>query len=89
MTLDQLVSIADDIPYCGTRPPRPPWPGPHGPSPNPWGEMVLQAHVEVALYAAITLRQLAKLASGGEAQRLGTVAQQLFDDPFVPSRSLN
>lgn len=91
ITLSTLASIAEDIPYCGTRPPRPPWTdGPHvpwGPTPEPWK---LPPHVEVGLYAAIALHQLAQRASGGGAERMSAAAQQIFDDtcPTVPISEL-
>src|SRR5207302_8439050 len=76
MTLRLLVSIAEDGPWCGTRPPGRPHP-PHfreamlrtagelsGPIPDPWRLGMM----EVGLYGAISLHQLGRSVSGPAAE---------------------
>jgi len=88
MSFGLLVSIAEDGPWCGTRPPGRPRP-PHfreemvraggevfGPVPDPWK----LGAVEVGLYSAITMHQMGQLVSGPAAEGFTTAASVLFDE---------
>jgi len=86
--LQTLVTVAEDGPWCGTRPPGRPHLGPAGTpmvsewhrdadnTPNPWR----QGTVEVGLYGAITLYQLAQRVAGPTSEALGAAAEALFSD---------
>lgn len=88
MDLQTLVTVAEDGPWCGTRPPGRPHLGPAGTpmvsewhrdadnTPNPWR----QGTVEVGLYGAITLYQLAQRVAGPTSEALGAAAEALFSD---------
>jgi len=88
MDLQTLVTVAEDGPWCGTRPPGRPHQGPSGtpmvsdwhrdgdPVPNPWR----QGTVEVGLYGAITLYQLAQRVTGQASEGLSAAAEALFTD---------
>ncbi|HVH77884.1 MAG TPA: hypothetical protein VM782_00715 [Stellaceae bacterium] len=90
MSLATLINIAEDGPWCGTRPPgRPHLPHPpvthlhearvaaaQSPEPDPWR----LGTVEVGLYGAITLYQIGRLVSGPAAEGFGSAAESLFDD---------
>jgi hypothetical protein len=85
--LPLLVSIAEDGPWCGTRPPGHPRP-PHfhhenarfgqafGPSPEPWR----LGNVAVGLYGAIALQQMSRRVSGHAAEGFASAASILFDE---------
>jgi hypothetical protein len=88
MTLRLLASIAEDGPWCGTRPPGRPHP-PHfrdamlrtageilGPVPDPWRLGMM----EVGLYGAISLHQAGRSVSGPAAEGYATAAAVLFDE---------
>lgn len=89
MDLQTLVTVAEDGPWCGTRPPGRPHHGPAGGAPmvsewhrdadntpNPWR----QGTVEVGLYGAITLYQLAQRVTGQVSEGLSAAAEALFTD---------
>ena len=87
MSFKTLISIAEDGPWCGTRPPGPYHPPRFGaelasllqsadPQPQPWAV----ARVEVGLYAAISLYQLGKTVAGPAGEAFGSAADSLFDD---------
>lgn len=90
MSLAKLVLLADDIPWCGTRPPRPPLPG-HIPTlfsirgeselnPQPLPPLEIAA----AAWQSVALTQFAQAAAdakaGGAAEMLNQRAAALFDE---------
>ena len=90
MSLQKLVSIAEDGPWCGNVP-RKPWPhltslvfGPRpepwrfneGPSPEPWDI----AGRQIGLYGAIRMFQFGQQLRGDTAQQMTSAAARYFDE---------